>query len=157
MSRVASPADVAAVLSSPAAQYLLGAPIPARFGYLADGQPRVVPLWFHWTGASLVLATFADSPKLAYLVNGCTAAVSIDTEQFPYRGLQVRGPVALTVMPGLVPEYLTALQRYLPEDEIPAFRRRLDRVNAMTRIELIPTWAHVLDMSTRQAGQRRAS
>ena len=33
------------------AQDLLGSPIVARLAYTwRDGSPRVVPMWFHWTG-----------------------------------------------------------------------------------------------------------
>jgi len=42
------------------------------------------------------------------------------------------------------------MYRYLPGDEIPRFLRRLERVKAMTRIQLVPDWAHVLDMTVRR-------
>ena len=40
-----------ALLNEPLAQELLHAAIPARLAYVwSDGTPRVVPIWFQWTG-----------------------------------------------------------------------------------------------------------
>ena len=40
-----------ALLDDPVAQTLLQSTIPARLAYSwTDGTPRVVPIWFHWTG-----------------------------------------------------------------------------------------------------------
>jgi hypothetical protein len=44
------------LLQEPLAQELLQAPIPARLAYLwGDGAPRVIPIWFQWTGKDFVL------------------------------------------------------------------------------------------------------
>jgi nitroimidazol reductase NimA-like FMN-containing flavoprotein (pyridoxamine 5'-phosphate oxidase superfamily) len=49
-------------LQHPAAQELLQSKIPARLAYVwTDGTPRVVPIWFHWSGNELVMET--PSPK----------------------------------------------------------------------------------------------
>jgi nitroimidazol reductase NimA-like FMN-containing flavoprotein (pyridoxamine 5'-phosphate oxidase superfamily) len=41
------------LLSDPVAQELLSSVNPARLAYTwTDGSPRVVPMWFHWTGDS---------------------------------------------------------------------------------------------------------
>jgi hypothetical protein len=46
------------LLQHPVAQELLQSNIPARLAYIApDGTPRVVPIWFHWTGQEFVLGT----------------------------------------------------------------------------------------------------
>lgn len=46
------------LLNDPVAQELLHSTIPARLAYVwRDGTPRVVPIWFHWNGAELVLGT----------------------------------------------------------------------------------------------------
>lgn len=43
------------LLNDPVAQKLLQAPIPAHLAYVwTDGTPRVVPIWFHWTGNEVV-------------------------------------------------------------------------------------------------------
>jgi hypothetical protein len=135
------------VLSSPVAVELLSSRIPARIGYLTrSGEVRVVPLWFHWDGSDLVVATFAGSPKLGHLVTGDRLAVSIDSEAFPYRALQVRGPVTVTPHPGVVPEYLVAARRYLGDADGEAFVARISPPPVMTRIALHPDWARAMAM-----------
>ena len=56
------------LLSDPIAQELLCSRIPARLAYVwPDGTPRVVPIWFHWTGQEFVLGTPPKAPKLKAL------------------------------------------------------------------------------------------
>jgi hypothetical protein len=53
-----------ALLDEPAAQEQLRSAIPARFAYVwPDGTPRVVPIWFHWTGQEFVLGSPVKAPK----------------------------------------------------------------------------------------------
>ena len=45
----------------PVAQKLLQSDTPARLSYLwRDGSPRVVPMWFHWTGDSFLMGGAAQ-------------------------------------------------------------------------------------------------
>lgn len=135
------------VLASPVGMELLGSRIPARVGYLTRaGEPRVVPLWFHWDGTELVVATFAGSPKLRHVRTGDRLAVSIDTEEFPYRALQIRGPVTVTPHDGVVPEYEVAARRYLGDAEGAAFVAGIRPPPVMTRIALRPDWARAMTM-----------
>ena len=42
------------LLNDPVASALLSSVNPARLAYTwTDGSPRVVPIWFHWTGEQL--------------------------------------------------------------------------------------------------------
>jgi hypothetical protein len=44
------------LLHDPIAQELLRSTLPARLAYTwPDGTPRVVPIWFHWTGEEIVM------------------------------------------------------------------------------------------------------
>ena len=140
------PGDLS-VLSSPVAMELLTSRIPARIAYLTrSGEARVVPLWFHWDGTDLVVATFTGSPKLGHLATGDRLAVSIDTEAFPHRALQIRGVATVTPHPGVVPEYLMAAKRYLGDAEGAAFVAGIDPPPTMTRIAVRPDWARAMDM-----------
>jgi nitroimidazol reductase NimA-like FMN-containing flavoprotein (pyridoxamine 5'-phosphate oxidase superfamily) len=50
--------------TDPAAQTLLQSTIPARLAYIwRDGTPRVVPLWFHWTGEELLMGAPRTHPR----------------------------------------------------------------------------------------------
>lgn len=96
---------------------LLHSTIPARIAWVApDGSPRVVPIWFLWTGSALAMTTFARSVKLGHLSNGDRLAVTIDTDIFPYRSLKLRGTVTLRPVQGLADEYRQAAARYLGAD-----------------------------------------
>jgi hypothetical protein len=56
--------DYLALLQAPVAQALLQSTIPARLASTGrDGTPRVLPIWFHWTGEVFVLGTCLDSGK----------------------------------------------------------------------------------------------
>lgn len=104
-------------LSSPmerGVRLLLDSRIPVRLAWVApDGAPRVAPLWHHWDGESLAMATFAGAKKLAGIADGDVLAAVIDTEQFPYRSLTLRGPVELTSTDGLADEYRKAAARFV--------------------------------------------
>jgi hypothetical protein len=140
------PGDLA-VLASPLGVELLSSKIPARVAYVtSSGEPRVVPLWFHWDGTDLVVATFAGSPKLGHLKTGDPLAVTIDLEAFPHAALQIRGRVTVTPMDGVVPEYRLAAARYLGAEAAAAFVAGIDPPPQMTRIALHPTWARAMDM-----------
>jgi nitroimidazol reductase NimA-like FMN-containing flavoprotein (pyridoxamine 5'-phosphate oxidase superfamily) len=57
--------DVAEVLAKPISQELLGSSIPARLAYAGvDGEPRVIPIGFLWTGEHVVMATVPKSAKV---------------------------------------------------------------------------------------------
>jgi hypothetical protein len=95
-------------------QLLLQSRVPARLAWNdAAGKPRVAPLWFRWTGSTLELSTFAESRKLDELHNGDVVALTIDTEDFPYRSLRIRGPVTIEPVQGLTSSYRKAARRYL--------------------------------------------
>lgn len=57
---------------------------PDRLGYTAvDGKPRVVPIWFHWTGQELVMASLGGAAKVAALRNQPDVAITITPRAFP--------------------------------------------------------------------------
>jgi hypothetical protein len=150
-SRIAIPQGDLALLETPTAQRLLASALPARLGYVAlDGTPRVTPIWFHWTGEALVMATFVPAPKVRALEEHPAVALSIDTDTFPPEVLQLRGPVTVTEVEGPVDEYAAAAHRYLGDVEAAGYLDDLRaRRPAMARIELRPTWVGLLDFRTR--------
>ena len=84
-----------ALLHAPLAQQLLQATTLARLAYTwTDGTPRVVPMWFHWTGEAFLLGAPPNSPKMAALARNPRVALSIDSDTWPYKVLTVRGTVA---------------------------------------------------------------
>lgn len=133
---------------SPNVALLLGSRIPARLAWSGNGGlPRVVPIWFHWAGERLVMATFAGSRKLAEIVDGSVVAVTIDTDTFPYRHLKMRGPVTLEPVDGLADDYRIAAERYLGSELAESWCNNLAGAEQVV-IGLRPTWAVESDMSS---------
>jgi Pyridoxamine 5'-phosphate oxidase len=146
------------LIESDIAQRLLASSIPARYAYTsADGTPRVVASWFHWTGEELVMPTFISAPHIrhpAYRVRDLRAnpevAVTIDTESFPPEVLTIRGRAEVAEVDGIVPEYALAAHRYLGEEEATAYLTQIDDPGTrMARIAVRPAWVGVLDFQTR--------
>jgi Pyridoxamine 5'-phosphate oxidase len=141
--------DYLTLLQTPVAQALLHSAIPARLAYTGrDGTPRVLPIWFHWTGEVFVLGTRLDSGKAKALSIHPKVALTIDSETFPYQALQVRGTVEIERIDGIVPEYAMCAKRYLGEKPGQAWIDQLRQAfPPMARIVIRPDWAHVLDLA----------
>jgi Pyridoxamine 5'-phosphate oxidase len=138
-----------ALLNDPVAQQLLRSAIPARLAYTwTDGTPRVVPIWFHWDGAHIVLGTPERAPKLKALRGNPTVALTIDDNTFPHKVLLVRGDATVEMQRDVVTEYALAATRYFGPEQGPAWVNQL-KGKPMARIEISPTWVGVLDFETR--------
>lgn len=139
------------LLAHPLAQELLNSPIPARFAYTwKDGTPRVVPIWFHWNGEEIVLGSPPAAPKVMNLPDHSEVALTIDSNQWPYRALLIRGIAKVGMVEGVSPEYAAAAERYLGEEQGRAWVEQVRAMFAqMARISVRPTWVGFLDFETR--------
>lgn len=140
-----------ALLRDPVAQTLLQSTIPARLAYTwTDGTPRVVPIWFHWTGEQFILGSPSAAPKFKALHQGAPVALTIDSTEWPYKVLSVRGTVAIAHCDDVVPEYAAAAERYFGAAQGQAWVAQLrSMVHGMERLTVTPTWVGLLDMETR--------
>jgi hypothetical protein len=140
-----------ALLNDPVAQELLRSTCPARLAYVwRDGTPRVVPIWFHWTGKEIVLGTPAKAPKVRALSPGAKVALSIDGNTWPYKVLQIRGTAQVETIPGVVPEYALAAERYFGPEQGRAWVKQIAGMfSHMVRIAVKPEWVAVLDFEKR--------
>jgi len=139
------------VLRDKVAQELLASTEPAHLAYTwKDGTPRVVPIWFHWNGSELVMASPLKAPKLKVLESRPQVAVTIDGSTWPYHVLLLRGTAKVEAAEGIVPEYAMAADRYFGPEQGPAW---VDGVKAMklvfARITVTPTYAAILDFESR--------
>jgi hypothetical protein len=155
---ISLPQGALGLLESEVAQRLFSSRIPARLAYLAsDGTPRVLATWFHWTGEAVVMPTFLAAPhvrhpprRLRSLRANPHVTVMIDTETFPPEVLTLRGPVEITEVDGVPPEYAEAARRYLGEEAAREYLEQIDRPGTrMARIELRPNWVGVHDFRSR--------
>jgi hypothetical protein len=145
----ASPTGLS-VLDDPVAQELLSSRQVARLAYTwTDGTPRVVPIWFHWNGESVVMGTPPRAPKLKVLPEHPEVAITIDDEaSWPYKALLLRGVAQVEALDDVSPEYAAAARRYFGDDQAELWLAQL-RGQPMTNVVVRPTWACVLDFITR--------
>ena len=137
------------LLTDPVAEELLGSANPARLAYTwTDGTPRVVPIWFHWTGREFVLGSPPKAPKLKALTADPRVALSIDDNAWPYKELLVRGQASVDLLDDVCPEYALAASRYFGPEQGPAWIGTL-RGKPMARIAITPRWVGILDFQTR--------
>lgn len=140
-----------ALLQDPVAQRLLHSTALARVAYVwHDGTPRVIPIWFHWTGTHIVLGTPVDAPKVRALVSSPKVALTIDSSEAPYKVLLVRGAASVETVEGIVPEYALAAERYYGAE---GAKQWLDTVatltSQMSRIAITPEWVGIIDFEGR--------
>ena len=140
-----------ALLEHPVSQQLLQSKIPARLAYVwTDGTPRVVPIWFHWNGSELVLASPPKAPKLRALASNPKVALTIDDNTFPHKVLLIRGTAKIETVKGVVPEYAQAAERYFGTQQGKGWVAQLQTmVQNMVRITITPEWVGLLDFQTR--------
>jgi len=139
------------LLQEPASQELLRSKIPARLAYVwTDGTPRVVPIWFHWNGREIVMASPPKAPKLKALAKNPKVSMTIDDNEFPHRVLLIRGTARLESVNGIVPEYEACAARYFDEKTAAGWLSQLrGMVSSMVRITVTPEWVGLLDFKTR--------
>ena len=139
------------LLEHPASQELLRSKIPARLAYIwTDDTPRVIPIWFHWNGREIVMATPPKAPKLKALRKNPKVSLTIDDNIFPHKVLLIRGSARLEPVEGIVPEYAAAAERYFDPELAKAWLGQLRTlVSSMVRITITPEWVGLLDFQTR--------
>ncbi len=139
------------LLNEPLAQELLHSAIPARLAYVwSDGTPRVIPIWFHWTGEEIVLCSPPSAPKMKALSQDTKVALTIDYEAWPARVLLIRGTTHSQLVDGEVPEYAEITRRYLGEEDSKSWRAQYAQMFPKTiRIAVKPEWVALVDVQTR--------
>ncbi len=139
------------LLQEPASKELLQSRIPARLAYVwTDGTPRVIPIWFHWNGREIIMATPPKAPKLKALAKNPKVSLTIDDNTFPHKVLLIRGTARMEPVNGIVPEYAAAADRYFGKEMAQAWLGQLrGMITSMVRITITPEWVGLLDFQTR--------
>ncbi|MGA2099666.1 MAG: pyridoxamine 5'-phosphate oxidase family protein [Candidatus Sulfotelmatobacter sp.] len=139
------------LLQEAASQELLRSKIPARLAYVwTDGTPRVVPIWFHWNGKEIVMASPPKAPKLKALAKNPKVSLTIDENDFPQKVLLIRGTARLEPVEGIVPEYEACAARYFDPKLAQQWLGQLrTMISSMVRITVTPEWVGLLDFKTR--------
>jgi hypothetical protein len=142
------------LLNDPVAQRLLQAPLPAQLAYTwNDGTPRVVPVWFHWDGRQFIVCGPPAAPKMKALTDGTKVALTINTNEFPYKALYVRGSVAVSRGSDMMPEYVLSAKRMLGEEGSAGWLAQVEPLmpatGGMVRIVVTPEWVGIVDFEQR--------
>jgi hypothetical protein len=143
--------DVAEVLAKPISQELLGSSIPARLAYVGvDGEPRVIPIGFWWTGEHIVMATVPKSAKVRALRQNPRVALTIDTQgQWPPRVLLIRGAARVELVDGVPDAYVEASRKVVPAEHFESWEHGVRALyDQMALITIEPDWAKLLDFET---------
>jgi hypothetical protein len=147
---MADAGETLALLEDPLAQELLASRNVAQLAYTwTDGSPRVVPIWFHWDGESVVLGSPMRAPKLTALRENPHVAVTVeDSSAWPYKALLLRGEASVDNLEDVSPEYERAAHRYFGDEAGEQWLKQLRGV-PMARISITPRWVCLLDFVTR--------
>jgi hypothetical protein len=142
--------EIADVLGKQISQGLLASHIPARFAYVGiDGDPRVVPIGFHWNGSQLLLFTVPKSAKVGALRQNPRVAITIDTEGYPPHVLLIRGAASVETVDGVPADYLEASRKIVPSDQFDEWEAGVRALyEQMVCITIEPDWAKLLDFET---------
>ncbi|MGE5222555.1 MAG: pyridoxamine 5'-phosphate oxidase [Omnitrophica WOR_2 bacterium] len=143
------------LLNDPVAQKLLNGPYPAHLAYTwTDGTPRLIPIGFHWNGSELVTGNPANAPRFKALKDGDQVAVTIDTYDYPFKVLYIRGIARFAPYDGVVPEWVLAGQRVMSSEANTAFVQMAEGMTKAgvlkwVRMTIQPTWVGILDFEQR--------
>lgn len=134
-----------------AAELLAGTTM-GHLAYVAsDGTPRALPVGFYWTGEEFVVSTATTAPKVAALSERPEAALTIDAGGTPgsAKSLSVRGRADITIVDGVVPEYLAASRQSMDAESAAEFEKNVRKVYPqMARIAIQPTWVRYYDFGS---------
>lgn len=148
-----NPEEIRAAMADPVAQRLVGSANPARLAYVArDGTPRVVPVGFHWDGASFVVGTAPKAAKVSALRTNPAVALTVDTSPptWPPNVLLVRGTATVSMVEGAFPEYVAGSRKAIPAEEFASWESGVRAMyDQMARIDITPTWVRIHDFDTR--------
>jgi hypothetical protein len=118
------------LVDQPLAQEWLHSTLAGRLAYIGkDGTRRVVPIWFHWTGEAILFGSPPKASKVMVLAEHPQVALTIESNQWPYRVLQIRGTASVQLVDGIPSEYPAIAQRYLGEEQGRAW---VEQVRAMS-------------------------
>jgi hypothetical protein len=142
--------EIADVMGKPISQDLLASGIPARFAYVGiDGDPRVVPIGFHWIGSQILLFTVPKSAKVRCLRQNRRVAITIDTQSYPPHVLLLRGTASLETVDGVPADYVEASRKIVPPEQFAEWEAGVRALyEQMVCITIEPDWAKLLDFES---------
>jgi Pyridoxamine 5'-phosphate oxidase len=133
------------------AKALLDATSSAHLAYVGkDGTPRAIPVGVYWTGREFVVATAETAPKVKALTARPDVALTVDRGDTPgdARALSIRGRAHVTIVDGVVEEYVLAARKTMGAEAAAEFAKNCRKMyDRMARIAIAPTWARFYDFN----------
>ena len=141
--------ELDAILAKPHSQELLRTAI-ARVAYTGlNGDPRVIPIGFTWSGGTLKLYTVPRSPKVEALRANPRVAITIDTTGMPPRVLLIRGGASLETVDGVPDGFIEASRGGIPPEAMADWEAGVRALyQQMVVITVTPDWVKLLDFET---------
>jgi nitroimidazol reductase NimA-like FMN-containing flavoprotein (pyridoxamine 5'-phosphate oxidase superfamily) len=141
--------EIEAELSVTGARELLASTSAAHLAYVGhDGNPRVIPVGYFWTGQVFVISSATTSPKVTALSTHPNVALAIDAGVTPEqaRALSIRGRATVEIVDGVVKEYLAAARKQMEPDAAAEFEWRVKEMyDQQARIAITPEWVRFWD------------
>jgi nitroimidazol reductase NimA-like FMN-containing flavoprotein (pyridoxamine 5'-phosphate oxidase superfamily) len=143
-------------MSADAMTSFLARPLIARLATSDADQPRVLPMWYRWDGASLWMETSATFPNYRILKVNPRAAVTIDESLggLRLRAVVMLGSIEIIDTPSSVveDELRRIYERYLTREEMASVGRDMIRTGTHVILRFVPhritTWASFADDDT---------
>jgi nitroimidazol reductase NimA-like FMN-containing flavoprotein (pyridoxamine 5'-phosphate oxidase superfamily) len=143
---------IEAELSANGARELLASTSAAHMSYIGtDGNPRVIPVGYFWTGTEFVISSATTSPKVTALLARPNVALAIDSGDTPERAraLSVRGRASVEIVHGVVEEYLAAARKQMGAEAAAEFEQNVKKTyDQQARIAIAPEWVRFWDFGT---------
>lgn len=130
--------------------YLRERPRVARLATASpDGEPHVAPVWFDVDGEELVVHTLPHSVKTRNLEATGRFAITVDDDEWPYRGVILRGSARIAEPDAFdVDAWIRRLAiRYLGEEEGGAMADAMVHLPGHTMVILTPERWHGMTYS----------
>ncbi|MEE9298954.1 MAG: pyridoxamine 5'-phosphate oxidase family protein [Acidimicrobiia bacterium] len=123
-----------------------------RIGRLAtvslEGDPHVVPVWFRTDEGRVLVHTMAAMRKARNVAATGRFALTVDTDEWPYRGVTMRGPARAVGTEEMDHRFIEDLAvRYLGEEHRPMGRYMADLPQEHATLVLEPESWHAFDYS----------
>lgn len=144
-------AETVATELADAAELLAGTTMGHLAYVAADGTPRALPVGFYWTGEEFVVSTATTAPKVTAIGQRPDVALTVDAGGTPgsAKSLSVRGRADITIVDGVVPEYLAASRQSMDAESAAEFEKNVRKVYPqMARIAITPTWVRYYDFGS---------
>lgn len=90
-----------------------------------DGTPHTMPVWYEWRNGEVLISTQSLQRKVANIRRDPRVTILVDSDEFPYRGVMIRGEATLD-FDDAVGKRVSIFERYMGDrDRAEAYAQAL--------------------------------